>query len=169
VFFLFQLIKDGEPAKAMKRIPCVVHEGESYTPGTTVNFGLKIFVVKHVFISNDLMKCSLMVTNVANETDNSYISEEIMLGLDEVVPMQDWELSEQLQTVCKNVASNSYSEVCTCLFNSNFFVVNMILIMLITSSEVIKRWCEAESLTIFENHVYMRKKISYGCTKICSN
>jgi len=105
------LIKDGEPAKAMKRIPCVVHEGESYTPGTTVNFGLKIFVVKHVFISNDLMKCSLMVTNVANETDNSYISEEIMLGLDEVIPMQDWELSEQLQTVCKNVASNSYSEL----------------------------------------------------------
>ena len=105
------MITDGEPAKAMKRIPCVVHEGESYTPGTTVNFGLRIFVVKHVFISNDLMKCSLMVTNVANETDNSYISEEIMLGLDEVVPMQDWELSEQLQTVCKNVASNSYSEV----------------------------------------------------------
>ena len=95
----------------MKRIPCVVHEGESYKPGTPVNFGLKVFVVKHVFISNDLTKCSLMVTNVVNESDKNFINEEIMLDLDEVIPMQDWKVSEQMQIVCKNVASKSYSEV----------------------------------------------------------
>ena len=95
----------------MQRIPCVVHEGESFRPGTTVNFGLKVFVVKHVFISNDLMKCSLMVTNVTNENDKSNITEEIMLDLEEVIPMQNWQLSEELQAVSKNVASSSYSEV----------------------------------------------------------
>jgi len=105
------IIKDGELAKRMQRIPCVVHKGESFRPGTPVNFGLKIFVVKHVFISNDLMKCSLMVTNVANEHDKSNITEEIMLDLDEVIPMQNWELSESLQAVSKSVASISYSEL----------------------------------------------------------
>ena len=108
--FYLQVIKDGELAKQMQRIPCVVHEGESFRPGTPVNFGLKVFVVKHVFISNDLMKCSLMVTNAANEHDNSKITEEIMLNLEEVIPMQNWELSETMQALSKSVASNSYSE-----------------------------------------------------------
>ena len=95
----------------MQRIPCVVHGGQSFRPGTTVNFGLNIFVVKHVFITNDLMKCSLMVENVANETEKSAITEEIMLDLDEVIPMQNWQLSDALQTVAKDIATNSYSEV----------------------------------------------------------
>ena len=95
----------------MQRIPCVVHNGESFRPGTLVNLGLKVYVVKHVFISNDLMECSLMVTNAANEHNKSNITEETMLKLDEIIPMQHWELSEALQAVSKSVASTSYSEV----------------------------------------------------------
>ena len=96
----------------MQRIPCIVNnDGQSFRPGTTVNFGLNIFVVKHVFITNDLMKCSLMVANVANDTEKSGITEEIMLDLDEVIPMQNWQLSDAIQIAAKDIASNSYSEV----------------------------------------------------------
>ena len=59
-------MQDGELANKMHRIPFLVRnkDGQIFNPGSVVNFGLKIFVVKHVLISNDLMQKSVMVLNV---------------------------------------------------------------------------------------------------------
>lgn len=111
------LVHDGQPAKEMLRIPCIVrqHDGASFTPGTIVNFGLKVFIIKHIFISRDLLKCNVMVIDTTAIQDNHArrlsIDEEFILNLDEVIAMPNWRVSEEIQTVAKLTASDSFSEI----------------------------------------------------------
>lgn len=99
----------------MLKIPHLVRlsDGASFSPGTVVNFGLKVYIIRHVYISNDLLKYYVMVVDVSNsDNDNgSYIDEEIMLNLDEITVMDNWQLSERLTNISKNVATDSFSEL----------------------------------------------------------
>ena len=50
------MVFDGESTNRSYRIPVGMRENDSaiFMPGTVVNFGLRMLVVKHVCISNDL-------------------------------------------------------------------------------------------------------------------
>lgn len=99
----------------MLKVPHLVRlsDGACFSPGTVVNFGLKVFIIRHVYVSNDLLKNYVMVVDVSNPDNDSgsYIDEEIMLNLDEIIPMESWQLSDRLTNISKNVATDSYSEL----------------------------------------------------------
>ena len=100
----------------MHRIPCIVRmqDGASFSPGTVVHFGLKVFIIKHVFISRDLLKCTLMVvdaSSIENRSNLTSIDEEVMLNLDEVIPIPSWKISQTIFDSAKIIANNSFSEI----------------------------------------------------------
>ena len=55
------MVSDGESTNRSYRIPVGIRENDSaiFIPGTVVNFGLRMLVVKHVCISNDLKLLTL--------------------------------------------------------------------------------------------------------------
>ena len=55
------MVSDGESTNRSYRIPVGIRESDSaiFMPGTIVNFGLRMLIVRHVCISNDLKHLTL--------------------------------------------------------------------------------------------------------------
>ena len=100
----------------MRRIPFLVRmtDGAIFHTGQVVNYGLKIFIVKFCFVSNDLQKKSVMVIDAAvaeRSKQDEIVEEEMMLDLEEIIPMSTWQLSPVHISLAKELSSNSFQEL----------------------------------------------------------
>ncbi len=98
----------------MHRIPCIVRssDGASFGPGTMVCFDQRIYVIKHVFISNDLLKTDVMVVDAARSVrDSNPYNEVTMLALDEITAIKTTDAPEDIQDLAKSIATESQLEL----------------------------------------------------------
>lgn len=95
----------------MFKIPVIVRkeDGAVFKPGTVAHFGLKVVVVKHVHLSNDLQKMTLSVTE--SDSHEDVIPEELILALDEASPISKWQLEEPYLSLSKDIAADSTLEL----------------------------------------------------------
>ena len=97
----------------MFKIPVVVrkHDGAILRPGTVVSFGLKILVIRHVHLSNDLQKMTLSVAEFNGISEVDVIPEEIILNIDEATPIPKWQVEEPYLSLSKDIAADSTLEL----------------------------------------------------------
>ncbi|HIE80628.1 MAG TPA: hypothetical protein EYQ03_08395 [Nitrospinaceae bacterium] len=104
--FLFQFVRDGEPAKRMFSIPVYQRsdDGTVFTPGHVVNLGQKFFVVRDICISSDLLKVNAILVDASS--DNVH-DEVVVIGIDEITPVvSKREMSGDLSATARNMVFN---------------------------------------------------------------
>lgn len=98
----------------MYAIPCLIRnsDGVELSAGTVIDFQLKIYIVKHIFISNDLQNTYIQCTD-----PNLNHEEELMLEPDELDVLPLSSLSDVVKHRSKKVAQDN----CTILMHSLAF------------------------------------------------
>ena len=100
-----QLIQDGESSKKLYAIPCLIRsqDGVELSAGTVIEFQLKIYIVKQIFISNDLQNIYIECT----QADPTHLEEELMLEPEEVELVPETNLSDVLKHRSKRAAQEN--------------------------------------------------------------
>ena len=113
---MFQYVQDGQRPRFEDsdstnrsfRIPVGIRKEDAFifVPGTIVNFGLQMLIVKFPLISNDLKQLTLSLKGISE-----IIPEEIIISANEVIPVDTWDLSDEINTKSKEIASSSLNEL----------------------------------------------------------
>ena len=116
MYLIFKYVQDGqtprfEDSDSINRsfcIPVGIRKEDAFifVPGTIVNFGLQMLIVKFPLISNDLKQLTLSLKGISE-----IIPEEIIISANEVIPVDTWDVPDEINTKSKEIASSSLNEL----------------------------------------------------------
>ena len=112
---------EGEATKKLFPIPCAIRfsDGEYFEAGTVINFGLKLYIIKRIFISNDLQ-----AINVAVSDPEAILEEELMLELDELLTVPTENINDILTHKCRKAAQDNRSNLEPIVCHFPFHITN---------------------------------------------
>ena len=113
-------MQEGENSKQLYPIPSVIRfsDGEYFETGNVINFGLKMYIIKSIYISNDLQ-----MIHVAVLDPEITLEEELMLKLEELAKVPDRsDDNAVLNLKCKKAAQENRSVLLPILYQYPFHI-----------------------------------------------